>query len=388
MVNQAQQKRRPFSFVIVYDVKRFGRLDNDEAGYYRHILRIHGVEVLYVGENFSGDSTDDLLRPVKQWQVREESKDLSKVTIRGLLSRIEDGYWNGGAPPHGYDLRYESQSTGDGSFLLTLRFQPDGTKLVLDDAGETVRTLGRGERLQVSKRDRSRLALSSPERVEAVRRIFSSSAEDRMGYRSIANALNVRGILSPRGPKWSHIYSGVWTASTIRAILTNPLYVGNLVWNRRTDARFFRIADGRALERREAYGARLVPNPKEDWTSIPEAHPGIVSRRLFEAAQPSRRGRGSSTDGDGNRRPGAHNGRRARYLLSGLVICARCRGRYEGCCRTKGKRRKDGSAVRTYYYGCGSYIRKGRAACRFGPVAQEAGATGRRGRSDSLRVLR
>ena len=32
MVVQAQQERRPFSFVIVYDVKRFGRLDNDEAG--------------------------------------------------------------------------------------------------------------------------------------------------------------------------------------------------------------------------------------------------------------------------------------------------------------------------------------------------------------------
>ncbi len=33
--------------------------------------------------------------------------------------------------------------------------------------------------------------------------------------------------------------------------------------------------------------------------------------------------------------------------------------------------RKDGSPVRTYYYGCGSYIRKGRAACRFGSVNQE-----------------
>ncbi|MFT5153318.1 MAG: hypothetical protein ACI841_003318 [Planctomycetota bacterium] len=41
------------------------------------------------------------------------------------------------------------------------------------------------------------------------------------------------------------------------------------------------------------------------------------------------------------------------------------------CRRTKGKPRKDGGAVRTYYYGCGNYIRKGRAACRFGSVNQE-----------------
>ncbi len=369
MVGQAQQERRPFAFVIVYDVKRFGRLDNDEAGYYRHILRTHGVEVLYVGENFSGDSTDDLLRPVKQWQAREESKDLAKVTIRGMLSRVESGYWNGGSPPFGYDLRYESPREDGGAFLFVLRFQPDGSKLVIDESGEIVRTLARGERLQVSKRDRSRLVLSSPDRVELVRRIFAMSAVDRMGYRAIAGALNCERIPSPRSPEWSHIYSGEWTASTIRAILVNPVYVGDLVWNRRTDARFFKISGGEAAERREAYGARLVPNPEQDWIHIPQSHPAIVSHRTFDAARPSRRRSGSD---NGDPRPrGPINGRRARYLLSGLVVCARCSGRYEGCRRTKGKRRTDGSAVRTYYYGCGSYIRKGRTACRFGPVPQQ-----------------
>lgn len=54
----------------------------------------------------------------------------------------------------------------------------DGSKLVLDESGGIVRTLARGERLQVSKRDRSRLVLSSAERVELVRRIFAMSAVD------------------------------------------------------------------------------------------------------------------------------------------------------------------------------------------------------------------
>jgi DNA invertase Pin-like site-specific DNA recombinase len=99
-MEDAQRPDCPFRYVIVYDVKRFGRVDNDEAGYYRHILRMAGVEVLYVSENFNGDGTDDLLRPVKQWQAREESKDLSKVTIRGLLSRVQAGWWMGGVPPY------------------------------------------------------------------------------------------------------------------------------------------------------------------------------------------------------------------------------------------------------------------------------------------------
>ncbi|MHC4067670.1 MAG: recombinase family protein, partial [Planctomycetota bacterium] len=119
MMADAQSPGRSFDAVIVYDVKRFGRIDNDEAGYYRHLLRTNGVEVCYVSENFNGDASDDLLRPVKQWQARQESKDLSKVTIRGLLSKMEDrggkgesagrgGWWMGGVPPHGYDLGYEN----------------------------------------------------------------------------------------------------------------------------------------------------------------------------------------------------------------------------------------------------------------------------------------
>jgi len=48
MIKDAQSSRRDFDIIVVYDVKRFGRIDNDEAGYYRHLLRTHGVEVLYV----------------------------------------------------------------------------------------------------------------------------------------------------------------------------------------------------------------------------------------------------------------------------------------------------------------------------------------------------
>ena len=67
MIRDAESPSRQFGIIIVYDVKRFGRIDNDEAGYYRHRLRLCGVEIRYVSENFNGDTTDDLLRPVKQW---------------------------------------------------------------------------------------------------------------------------------------------------------------------------------------------------------------------------------------------------------------------------------------------------------------------------------
>jgi DNA invertase Pin-like site-specific DNA recombinase len=140
-----------FRFVIVYDVKRFGRIGNNEAGYYRHLLRTSGIEVQYVTENFTGDRTDDLLRPVKQWQAREESKDLSKVTIRGLLSKSQTGAWMGGVPPLGYDLRYESES---GGFITHVRHMPDRSKQLFDGQWNRQRSLGRGESLAVSRKDR------------------------------------------------------------------------------------------------------------------------------------------------------------------------------------------------------------------------------------------
>ncbi|OHB55208.1 MAG: hypothetical protein A2Y12_09285 [Planctomycetes bacterium GWF2_42_9] len=152
MIADAESNSRDFDFILVYDVKRFGRVDNDEAGYYRHKLRMKGVDVRYVTENFNGDTTDDLLRPVKQWQARQESKDLSKVTIRGLLSKVDGGWWMGGTPPYGYDLRYENATA---QFLFIVRFMPEGTKQLFDENGLLTRTLARGESLNISKRDRA-----------------------------------------------------------------------------------------------------------------------------------------------------------------------------------------------------------------------------------------
>ena len=370
MVADAQSQTSPFEYVVVYDVKRFGRLDNDEAGYYRHILRTHGVEVCYTSENFNGDATDDLLRPVKQWQARQESKDLAKVTIRGQLSRVEGGWWMGGAPPYGYDLAYQDDR---GEFLFGLRFLPDGRKEVLDQGGQQVRTLDKGESVSVSKRDKARLVPSCTERVEVVRRIFQMSAHENRGLRSIADVLNSEGVPSPRGPGWARIYSGMWALSTVRSILENPHYAGDLVWNRRTDARFFQIQEGRAVERKVAYGVRLEPNAEEDWVVIRDAHPALIDRALWVRAKEVREGRATSKaqKGKSRRVVGGWTGKRSRFLLSGLVTCGRCGGRYEGCYRIKGKRRMDGTRVKTYYYGCGNYIRHGRSACSFGRVPQE-----------------
>ncbi|MBW8040637.1 MAG: hypothetical protein FVQ85_11610 [Planctomycetes bacterium] len=366
MVKDAESSNCRFSYIIVYDVKRFGRLDNDEAGYYRHRLKTHGVEVLYINENFNGDYTDDLLRPVKQWQARQESKDLSKVTIRGLLSKVEGGWWMGGTPPYGYDLRYQN---AEGKFLFKLRFMPDGSKQLLDEKNNLIRKLARGESLNISKRDQAKLTLSEPKRVKIIKQIFQMYAVQGKGYKSLTDTLNQQGIPTPRGPRWSHIYSGHWTTSTVRAILVNPIYSGDMVWNRRTDARFHRISKGQAVDRKGVHGARLVPNSKTDWIIVRDAHPPLISRRLLEQAKQRLENHPKSIEQKKRVHHGkTWSGQRSRFVLSGLMKCSLCGNRYQGVTRIKGKKRNDGTRVKTYYYGCGGYITKGTSICRMNAI--------------------
>jgi len=193
--------------VLVYDIKRFGRLDNDEAGFYRFQLRKAGVEVVYTSEGFNGDDTDDLLRPVKQWQARQESRELSKVTIQGLLYRSDEGWWSGGLPPYGYDLAYCAL---DGRFLMVVRYDDDLNRLLLDEDGNVTRVVPRGESLALSKRDRCRLVPSTPERVHVVRDIFAWYVTEGLDFKGIADRLNQQGMPSPRGGKWSSQHRSGW----------------------------------------------------------------------------------------------------------------------------------------------------------------------------------
>jgi len=389
-----------FTRVIVYDVKRFGRIDNDEAGYYRHLLRSCGVEVMYASENFSGDSTDDLLRPVKQWQARQESKDLAKVTIRGLVSKAmsgsrravaEDpksgkrghhspsaskrsgsGGWMGGAPPFGYDLRYESSS---GQFIFTVRHQPDGSKLLLDNRSKVIRTIPRGETLGISKKDRAHLVPSDASRVAIVREVFRMYTEEGRGYKAIAEALNRAGTPTARGKAWSERHAGLWSVGSVRAILTNPAYAGDLVWNRRTDARFFRITgEGHAVARSDAprIARRLEHNDERDWMVTKDAHEPIVSRRIFELARLRLRERLATPEPDAapSAPQAGWTGPKARFVLSGLCRCVRCGSRYEGHGSPHGKKIGGTRRDKDWSYACGGYIRHGRSTCHRGAIAQ------------------
>jgi len=285
MIADAQKPRRDFDLILVYDVKRFGRVDNDEAGHYRWLLRKRGVQVVYTAEGFVGTSIDDLLRPVKQWQAREESKDLSKLSIRGMLSRLRRdqrmGFWLGGFPPHGYDLWYE---TDTGRFRFTVRYMQDGTKLLLDSRGVEIETLPRRQPHIVVRTDRCRLVPSSTDRVAVVQRVFRMVGHERVPVERVARTLNSEGVATSRGPGWSDWCSGMWGSNVLRTMLSNPAYCGDLAWNKRTLARFHRVGLNGAEERTDAAFRRTSPNPRAIWIVTRDTHEPLVSRADWELA--------------------------------------------------------------------------------------------------------
>jgi len=365
MLSDARTDGRDWRLILVYDVKRFGRVDNDEAGHYRFLLRQAGIDVVYVAENFSGDDTDDLLRPVKQWQARQESKDLSRVTIRGLLSLSEGGWWMGGAPPYGYDLLYHDAS---GRAYMLVRFMENGSKQIFDPKGKPLRVIERRQALATASGDRSKLVKSAPERVDIVRRIFAMYLNGD-GYKTIASSLNAQGIPSPRNAEWGRIHDGKWSTESVRSIIVNRLYTGDMVWNRRAEGRFHRISGRRAVARESMIAGQARENPETDWIVVEDAHEAIVERAQYFEAQKLRMSR---------ERIGANNGftrgmgKISPYLLTGLLKCSRCGRNLQGHVVAKSERRKDGSRVRTRYYLCGGYVSKGPSVCEKALFPQEA----------------
>ena len=358
MLEEAQSPGRAWCSVLVWDIKRFGRMSSDEVGYYRWLFKQAGVEIIYTSEGFTGSSADKFLRFFKQEAARDESATLSKAVIRGLVSLADQGWWPGGMAPYGYDLAYYDQT---GRLFQIVRATDVRNKVVLDPDGNTIRTVQRGQKVKGSHAEHVRLMPSLDERVAIVRRIFNwYTGDSRLGFKAIADRLNREGVPSPRGNGWA--------TSSIRVILMNPVYIGRVVWNRRSMGKFHRIADRREVERDGCGKRRVDWNDPKDWLVCENAHEPLIDPATFERAQhvmKERRDRARATGfltGKAKRSP---------YLLSGLMKCGACGGSMHGRTTWKGKRRKDGTRVGTRYYVCGAAITKGKSVCQPIQFAQE-----------------
>ena len=308
---------------------------------------------MYIAEGFRGDASDDLVRNVKQWQGHKYLKDLSRVTQNGQIQLAKKGFWLGGIPPFGFDLRYEDAT---GKLLFIIRFMPDGSKLMLDVEDKELRRFARGERVVHSSSDRAHLCLSEQSRVDLVVEIFEMYGAG-LGYKTIADILNKRGVPAPRDGKWSKRHKPGWSHGTIRNIITNPAYLGRLVFNRTSFSRFHQIKNGpngpAPVAVPPVRATKITRLPRKDWIVAEVSHDRIISDDLWDRAK---------AEQNNGRKPHAR-GSQSVYVFSGLADCKACDHHYQGHTTKKGRLRKDGSPVLTRSYLCGGYDSKGTAIC-------------------------
>ena len=342
----ADAKAGTFKAVIVWNSDRFSRGDVTETEHYRYLLRRAGVSLVSVTEGYlNREGIDaDVLRTVKQFQNRQFSISLSQNTLRGQISSVLAQSDPGRAAPYGYD---REMLAPDGALMFRIRFCTGGVREVYDKDGKLQARYARGQALsKPGKECKARLVLSSPDRVQVVKDIFKMCL-DGIGFGSIASDLNSKGIPGPN--------RGLWSFTTVKAILANPTYRGDLVWNRRTEAKFYRVENGRAQQRqRQAGESQVVLTPKDQWIVVPDAVPSIVTKAEWEKAQHMMKKRREAI--------GASGHRNRRWLLTGVLVCGDCGHKFWGEPRHKGC--KPGRApVISNYYVCAGRRRYGPTIC-------------------------
>ncbi|MEI7482827.1 MAG: recombinase family protein [Elusimicrobiota bacterium] len=106
MIHAAEGTNHGASYLVVYDVSRFGRLNPEEKIYWEQRFKKEGkLQVIYVKDDFKNDNSmaDGILKFLKHGEAREYSVKLSASTLRGCKTHAGLGHSCGGSAPYGYD---------------------------------------------------------------------------------------------------------------------------------------------------------------------------------------------------------------------------------------------------------------------------------------------
>ena len=252
--------------VVVKDLSRFGREYIDSGRYIERLFPALGVRFIAVNDGYDSlegkDQSDEIIIPFKNLINDAYCRDIS-VKIRSHLEvKRKNGEFIGSFAPYGY---------------------------------------------QKDEGCRNRLVID-PVAAGVVRDIFRMKLHG-MSQDAIAGRLNDMGVLSPMeyksasGSNYQTSFKtgerALWSSVTVRRILENECYVGNLVQGRQTTPNH--------------KVKKYVVKPEKDWVRIEKNHEAVVSDRDFAIVQ---RLLGMDT------RMSAEQSEV--YPLAGRVVCADC----------------------------------------------------------------
>lgn len=186
--------------------------------------------------------------------------------------------------------------------------------------------------------DEKRTPVIDPYAAGIVRRIFEMRAAG-CNMKHIAKVLNDEGILTPDDYRYCHIdkestrYSlHLWSVETIKRILRNQIYIGNLAQLRTTTVSY--------------KNHKVIQKDKDDWVIIENNHEPIISRELWDKVR----------EIEASVSTGKMTKQGITLPLTGLCYCDTCGS----------KLKQDSSANcrnSIVGYACGQYSRFGKKYC-------------------------
>ncbi len=285
-----------FQAVLCTDVDRFGRFDIVDAAEWIKPLRKAGIHLATVNQGrMDWEGPMGLLfYTLHQSGAKEYLTKLSRRVADGMRNKAREGRPLGGQAPYGYAWQYAE-------FL-------ESNKPVMRPVG---------------------LTPGDPKQIAAVQDMYRRYGETDTSLRTIMLDLNGRGVLSPGGKKWY--------ISTVRGILTNPVYKGTYAWNRKHMGKYHGVEGGETKAKR--LSKTTERNPERDWFTREGAHEALVPTSRWEAVQSklvSRRGRRTPLVGGGD------------FLLTGLVYCMHCGRDMFNHANVRGVKRYPGLICKSY----------------------------------------
>lgn len=251
--------------VLVMEVERLARGDTIDQGIVAQTFKYSNTKIITPMKDYDpNDEFDEEYFEFGLFMSRREYKTINRRLQRGRIASANEGKYVGNIAPYGY------------------------------------------RRVKLEK-DKGYTLEPEPQEAEAVKMMFElyvngEAQEDgsmrTLGVVLISKRLNKLKI-PPRKNK-------LWTAASVRDILSNPVYIGKIRWN------------WRKSEKRMIDGKLTVSRPKADpstWLLTEGLHPAIIDKELFNAAQQIT---------TSNKRLPMNPDKTVQNPLAGLVECGKC----------------------------------------------------------------
>lgn len=283
MIERAIEGDAPFDVIVVHSYSRFFRDSFGLEMYIRKLAKA-GVRLVSITQELGDDPAQVMMRQVIALFDEYQSRENAKHVLRAMKENAVQGFYNGSPVPLGY---------------------------------RAVEVEERGARIK------KKLEIDPVE--EEVVRLFKlylhgDGQSGPLGTKALVNWLNAHGHRTRRGARFG--------VGTMHGILTNRVYVGEWIFNRR---------DSKTLRQK----------PLSEQITVPV--PAIIDRVDFERVQQALTARNPKTTA-----PRVVTGP---ILLSGLAVCASCGS-------TMTLRTGTSKTRRIYrYYTCSGAARVGKSLC-------------------------